>query len=93
MTTVHDEGDMRMTTTYQTGTVGRAVPADSAHVYARAALAFGIVGAVWLSVILGIAALVQTDSQEKGRGLAIAGLAVSGVWIALFFALTRWHVG
>ena len=82
-----------MTTTYPTEAVAGPIPEDSADVYAKAALAFGIVGAVWLSVILGIAALVQLDSQDKGRGLAIAGLAISGGWIALFFALTRWHLG
>lgn len=44
-------------------------------------LVFGIVGAILISVILGIVALSKiSHNGQKGKGLAIAGLAVSGVW-------------
>lgn len=82
-----------MTTIHHTEPVASAMPANSTNTYARAALAFGIVGAVGLSIILGITALVQKESRDEGRGIAIAALAISGVWITLFFALTRWHLG
>lgn len=82
-----------MTTIHQAESAPTTTPANSTNTYARAALAFGIVGAVGLSIILGVTALVQKESRDEGRGVAIAALAISGVWIALFFALTRWHLG
>ncbi|MEV0968805.1 DUF4190 domain-containing protein [Microtetraspora glauca] len=49
-----------------------------------AALVFGIIGGLLFSVIFGIAALVQIRKRgEKGRGLAIAGLTISGLWALL----------
>jgi hypothetical protein len=50
--------------------------------FAIASLVLSIVGGILLSVIFGIVALVQTRrSGQKGRGLAIAGLAVSALWL------------
>jgi hypothetical protein len=47
------------------------------------ALVFGIIAAIPLSVILGIVALVQIPKNgQKGKGLAIAGLILSALWIA-----------
>ncbi|MFG1817481.1 DUF4190 domain-containing protein [Kribbella sp. NPDC049174] len=44
-------------------------------------LVFGIVGAILISVILGIVALSKiSHNGQKGKGLAIAGLVISGVW-------------
>jgi hypothetical protein len=44
-------------------------------------LVFGIVGAILISVILGIVALSKiSHNGQKGKGLAVAGLAISGVW-------------
>ncbi|MGW4485179.1 DUF4190 domain-containing protein [Amycolatopsis sp. NPDC004368] len=41
----------------------------------------------WLSVIFGIIALVQIRRRgQRGRGLAIAGLSISGVWVLLIAA-------
>ena len=55
---------------------------------AIAALICGIIGAVLLSVIFGIIALNQTKGgRQGGRGLAIAGLIISGVWVLLFAAI------
>ncbi|SOJ57792.1 hypothetical protein MSIMFB_05271 [Mycobacterium simulans] len=79
-----------MTTTDQTDAVMHADP--EVNVHARAALAFGIVGAVGLSVICAVAALCQVKSRDEGRGLAVAGLAISAVWIVVFFALARVHL-
>ncbi|MFI5933344.1 DUF4190 domain-containing protein [Actinoplanes sp. NPDC051494] len=54
----------------------------STNGFAIAALIFGIIGGVLLSVIFGIVGLVQIKNRgQKGRGLAITGLVLSGLWI------------
>jgi Domain of unknown function (DUF4190) len=56
--------------------------------FAIAALIFGIVGGVLLAIIFGIVALVQIGRRgERGRGMAITGLALSGVWVILIVAV------
>ncbi|MBD0292852.1 MAG: DUF4190 domain-containing protein [Jiangellaceae bacterium] len=55
--------------------------------FAIASLLFGIIGGVPLAVIFGIVALVQIPKKrQKGRGLAIAGLVLAGVWTLLIVA-------
>lgn len=52
--------------------------------FAIAALIFGILGGILLSTIFGIVALVQIRRRgQGGRGLAIAGLVLSGCWVLL----------
>jgi Domain of unknown function (DUF4190)/Septum formation len=52
--------------------------------FAIASLVLGILGAVLLSVIFGIIALGKTKpGGQRGRGMAIAGLALSGVWVVV----------
>jgi hypothetical protein len=52
--------------------------------FAVAALIFGILGGVILSVIFGCVALSQIRRRgDGGSSLAIAGLVLSGVWTAL----------
>jgi prolipoprotein diacylglyceryltransferase len=52
--------------------------------FAIASLIFGIIGGVLLSVIFGFVALSQIKKRnERGRGMAIAGLSISGAWVAL----------
>jgi Domain of unknown function (DUF4190)/Septum formation len=52
--------------------------------FAIASLVFGIIGGIFLSVIFGIVALRRIRTQNlKGRGLAIAGLVLSGLWTLL----------
>lgn len=49
--------------------------------FAVAALVFGIIGGVLLAVIFGIVALVQIPKKnQKGKGLAFAGLVLAGAW-------------
>ncbi|WP_373138283.1 hypothetical protein [Mycobacterium marinum] len=69
-----------------------AAPVRETNVYASAALAFGMVGAVVLSVICAIAALVDSKKSDQGRAEAIAGLVMSASWAAVLFALAHWHV-
>ncbi|WP_231639413.1 DUF4190 domain-containing protein [Mycobacterium sp. Marseille-P9652] len=52
--------------------------------FAIASLVLGILGGVLLSVIFGIIALGRTKpGGQRGRGMAIAGLVLSGVWVAV----------
>jgi hypothetical protein len=48
----------------------------------------GILGGILLSVIFGIVALVQMRTRPyRGKGMAIAGLVLSGVWVLGFATL------
>jgi hypothetical protein len=56
--------------------------------FAIAALVLSIVGGILLSVIFAFVALGQVKrTGQKGRGLALASLAVSGVWVLVFAIL------
>jgi hypothetical protein len=65
-----------------------AAPKDGTNGLAIAALILGILGGVLLSVPFGIAALVQVRKRpQRGKGLAIAGLVLSGGWILVIGVL------
>jgi hypothetical protein len=81
-----------MDTTYQATSTSQAVAVHPTDNDASTPFAFTVVGAVGLSVICAIAALVQIRHANEGRGLAIAGLVVSAGWIGLYFALAHAHV-
>jgi Domain of unknown function (DUF4190)/Septum formation len=52
--------------------------------WAIAAFVLGLVSCVPLGVIFGIIALVNTKGgRQSGRGLAIAGIVLSGLWLVL----------
>lgn len=56
--------------------------------FAIASLVFGIIGGVILSVIFGIIALVQINKRgQRGKGLAIAGLVLSAVWLLIIILI------
>ncbi len=56
--------------------------------FAVAALVLGIIGGILLSVIFGCIALSQIKrSGQDGRGMAVAGLILSGVWTLGWVAL------
>jgi hypothetical protein len=57
-------------------------PASGTNGFAIAAFVLGLIGGVLLSVIFGIVALNKLrDRPQRGKGLAIAGLCLSGVWV------------
>jgi hypothetical protein len=57
-------------------------PASGTNGFAIAAFVLGLIGGVLLSVIFGIVALNKLRSRpQRGKGLAIAGLCLSGVWV------------
>ncbi len=63
-------------------------PARGTNGFAVASLVLGLLGGVLLSVIFGIIALSQIKKRgQSGRGMAIAGLALSGAWTLGFVAL------
>lgn len=63
-------------------------PKPSTNGFAIASLILGILGGVPLSVIFGIIALNQIKrSRQGGRGMAIAGLVLSGLWTLLIIAI------
>lgn len=56
--------------------------------FAIASLIFGLLGGVLLSVIFGFVALSQIKRRgQGGRGLAIAGLSLSGAWVVGIVAI------
>jgi len=67
-------------------------PSQGVSGLAIASFVLGLLGVFLLtavlSVILGIAAMAEIRrSGQRGRGLAIAGFALSGVWVALIVGL------
>jgi hypothetical protein len=52
----------------------------------------GLVGVIVLSVVCGIVALSQAKRGGGGRGLAIAGLVLSGLWMLPFIAIVVYGV-
>jgi Domain of unknown function (DUF4190) len=61
--------------------------------WAIAAFILGILGGTILSVIFAIVALVQIRGhRQRGRGLAVAALVVSAVWIAVIASLIAYGI-
>jgi Domain of unknown function (DUF4190)/Septum formation len=76
----------------------RAAAPGKANPFAVASLVLGVIGitilAALASVVLGILALGQIRrTGQRGRGLAIGGLACSAVWLALIGAYFVLHGG
>jgi Domain of unknown function (DUF4190)/Septum formation len=62
-------------------------PERGTNGFAIAALVFGIIGLVLFAVVFGIIALVQIPKKgQRGKGMAIAGLALAAVWALLIGA-------
>jgi hypothetical protein len=56
--------------------------------FAVASFIFGLIGGIPLSLIFGIVALGKIRrTGQRGRGLAIAGLVLTGAWVALFVVI------
>jgi hypothetical protein len=57
-------------------------PPGGTNGFAVASLVFGIIGGVLFAVIFGIVALTQIRRRNQtGKGMAVAGLVLSGVWL------------
>jgi hypothetical protein len=58
-------------------------PASGTNGFAIASFVLGLLGGALLSVIFGIVALNKLrDRPQRGKGMAIAGLCLSAVWVA-----------
>lgn len=58
-------------------------PPPKTNWWSIAALVFGILGGVLISVVCGIVGLTKARQGQGGRGMAIAGLVLSGLWVLL----------
>jgi hypothetical protein len=54
--------------------------------WAIASLVFGILGGVLISVVCGIIGLRRAKAGQGGRGMAIAGLVLSALWVLVLLA-------
>jgi hypothetical protein len=61
-------------------------PPPKTNWWAVVSFVLGLVGVIVLSVVCGIVALSQAKRGGGGRGLAIAGLVLSGLWMLPFMA-------
>ena len=61
-----------------------AAPVRSTNSFAIVSFVLSFFGIVGLSVIFAIVALCQIQTRYQGRGLAIAGLAISAAWAVIF---------
>jgi hypothetical protein len=60
-----------------------APPPTTTNWWAIVSLIFGLLGGVLISVVCGIVGLNKAKQGRGGRGLAIAGLVLSGLWVVL----------
>jgi hypothetical protein len=63
-----------------------APPPQATNWWAIISLIFGVVGGVLISVVCGIVGLNRAKKGQGGRGLAIAGLVLSGLWVLVAVA-------
>jgi Domain of unknown function (DUF4190) len=73
---------------YQAPPPGYYAPPPPAQTnwWAIVSLIFGVLGGVLISVVCGIVGLNRAKQGQGGRGLAIAGLVLSGLWVLLLIA-------
>jgi hypothetical protein len=64
-----------------------APPTPGTNWWAVISLVFGVLGGVLISVVCGILGLNRAKKGQGGRGMAIAGLVLSGLWIVGIVAL------
>jgi Septum formation len=64
-----------------------AAPTAGTNWWAVASLIFGVLGGVLISVVCGIVGLNRAKKGQGGRGMAIAGLVLSGLWVVGIVAL------
>jgi Septum formation len=61
-------------------------PPKTTNWWSVVSLIFGIIGGVLVSVICGIVGLNKARQGQGGRGMAIAGLVLSGLWVLVAIA-------
>jgi len=63
-----------------------APPPQTTNWWAIISLIFGVLGGVLISVVCGIVGLNKAKQGQGGRGMAIAGLVLSGLWVLVLIA-------
>jgi len=63
-----------------------APPQQQTNWWAIVSLVSGLLGGVLISVVCGIVGLKKAKQGQGGRGLAIAGLVLSGLWVLILVA-------
>jgi hypothetical protein len=68
-------------------------PPAKTNVWAILSLIFGVVGLIGVpvSVVCGIVGLKRAKQGQGGRGLAIGGLALSGVWVLVLAGIFSYY--
>ena len=69
-----------------------APPTPGTNWWAVISLIFGVLGGVLISVVCGIVGLNRAKKGQGGRGMAIAGLVLSGLWILGIVAVVAFLV-
>ena len=69
-----------------------APPTPGTNWWAVVSLIFGVLGGVLISVVCGIVGLNRAKKGQGGRGMAIAGLVLSGLWIVGIVAVVAFLV-
>jgi len=73
---------------YQAYTYGQQPPKQTTNGLAVTSFILGLIGGTILSLIFGIVGLMQIRSRgQRGRGFAIAGIALSVIWIGVAVTL------
>lgn len=62
-------------------------PPQTTNWWAIAALIFGVIGGVLISVVCGVVGLKKAKQGRGGRGMAIAGLVLSALWLVIGIAI------
>lgn len=65
------------------GYYGQSPTPNRTNVWALVSLIFGLIGGVLVSVVCGIVGLKKAKEGQGGRGLAIAGLVLSVLWVSV----------
>lgn len=61
-------------------------PPQATNWWAIVSLIFGVLGGVLISVVCGIVGLNKAKQGQGSRGMAIAGLVLSGLWVLVLIA-------
>jgi hypothetical protein len=68
-----------------------ATPPKQTNWWAVVSLIFGVLGGILISVVCGIVGLNKAKQGQGGRGMAIGGLVLSGLWVLVAVAAVAFY--